>query len=477
MKPLCTLIVSVACLAGAAPAMADVTVEGTGEPAFTNSTNNTQWIRWQQPSGTDAYRLHARYYKNNVQVSEFTWAVSTTTGTAWLDWNGVATLEHGSTYAICVTGEYSFPNDSLYFPDGANSCTNGTNAGKRASTTIDRSKPSTSVALAAGAQFTKQGTIPLSVAFQDDVAGPNPANFVCVKAGADPCSGHAYRADCSVPAAGGKNTTFSCGVDASQLADGPVTVCAIAADAAVPNNPSSANQTGSPTQANLSENACDTVVLDRQGPTLGVNASKTAVQVGEQVAFSADANDPGSGIDSSASRWEFGDGATATTAGPVNHSFSQPGTYVVTFRGKDQAGNESAVQKSITVEAPPSGGTPPTNGGTPPAGGGTPPAGGGPLPGVQIGSIRVVVPKSVRLGKTKQLALRAHAEQAGVLTLRLTRNGKVYSRLTVGLSPGETTQRLRLPKALKRGTYAVKIAFKAKGTSYTVAGTAKVAVK
>ena len=59
--------------------------------------------------------------------------------------------------------------------------------GKRSYTTIDRSKPSTSVTVAGGADFTKQQTIPLSVGFQDDVAGPHPANFVCVKARADPC--------------------------------------------------------------------------------------------------------------------------------------------------------------------------------------------------------------------------------------------------------------------------------------------------
>ena len=85
-----------------------------------------------------------------------------------------------------------------------------------------------------------------------------------------------------------KEHHFSCGVDASELPDGPVTVCAIAADAAVPNNPSSANQTGSASQANLSSSACDTVVLDRQGPSLALNASKTVVQTGEQVALSAD---------------------------------------------------------------------------------------------------------------------------------------------------------------------------------------------
>ena len=475
MKPLSALITIVACLAVAGPAMAGVTVEGTGEPAYTNSTNNTQWIRWQAPEGNDGYRLHARYYRDNVQVNEVTWTVGAS-GTAWIDWSGVATLEHGRQYGICVTGEYSLPNDSLYFPDGVNSCTNGTNEGKRSYTTIDRSKPSVSVTAAGGADFTKQETIPLSIGFQDDVAGPNPANFVCVKAGADPCTGgHQYLSACSVPGGPGKSTTFSCGVDASQLPDGPVTICAIAADAAVPNNPSSANQTGSANQANLSNSQCDTVVLDRQGPTLAVNASKTVVLVGEQVSLSPEASDSGSGLDASASRWEFGDGASAMTGAATTHSFDQPGTYVVSFRARDKAGNESTAQKSITVQAAPGGGT------TTPGGGTTTPevpvTNGGPLPGVRIGGVRVIVPKGVRLAKAKRLVLRAHAEQAGVLTLRLTRGKRELSRLTVGLAPGETTQRLRLPKGLKRGTYTVRIAFKAKGASYTAAGAAKIAVK
>ena len=93
---------------------------------------------------------------------------------------------------------------------------------------------------------------------------------------------------------------------------------------------------------------------------------------------------------------------------------------------------------------------------------------------MQIGAVRVLVPKRVRLGKAKQLVLGAQAEQAGVLTLRLMRGKKVYSRLTVGLSAGETKQRLRLPKGLKPGTYVVKITYKAKGASFSAAGTAKV---
>lgn len=293
---------------------------------------------------------------------------------------------------------------------------------------------------------------------------------MCVKAGPDPCSsGHQYLPACSVPGGPGRSTTFSCGVDASQLPDGPVTVCAIAADAAVPNNPSSANQTGSATQANHSNSQCDSVVLDRQGPTLAVNASKTVVLAGEQVSLSPEASDSGAGLDASASRWEFGDGASAMTGGATTHSFDQPGTYVVSFRARDKVGNESTAQKSITVQAPPAGGTTTTPE--------VPVTNGGPLPGVRTGGVRVIVPKGVRLGKAKRLVLRADAEQAGTLTLRLTRGKKVLSRLTVGLAPGETTQRLRLPKGLKRGTYTVKIAFKAKGASYTAAGATKIAVK
>ena len=89
MKRHLTCIVFLAALVAAAPAAADVTVEGTGEPAYTNSTQNTQWIRWQ--ADADAYRLRARYYRDNVQVSEVTWSRGMG-GTAWLNWSGVAPL-------------------------------------------------------------------------------------------------------------------------------------------------------------------------------------------------------------------------------------------------------------------------------------------------------------------------------------------------------------------------------------------------
>ena len=470
----------IAALVAAAPAAAEVTVEGSGEPAFTNSTGNTQWVRWQAPGGSDDYRLRARYYRDNVLVSEVTWPAPAS-GTAWLDWNGVAALEEGRTYAICVTGEFSFPNDSLFFPDGANSCVNGANEGKRTSTTIDRTKPTTSLVAAAGAEFTKQQTIPLSIGFQDATAGPFPATFVCVTAGAGPCdSGFTLSPSCSVPGSGGKNTTFTCGVDVSQQPDGPVTVCAIAADSAVPNNASSANQTGNASQANRSDPKCDTVVLDRQGPTLSVDASETVARTGEQGAFSATATDSGAGLDSSTWRWGFGDGTPELAGGSVSHSFGQPGTYVVAFRAKDELGNESVAQKTITVDAAPGDPGTPGTPSTPATPNDRAPGGavtGRGLASVQIGDVTVLLPKRVRLGRVKQLAFGTRTDEAGRLTLRLVRGRKVYSRLIIRLTPGEASQRLRLPKGLKAGTYSVKIAFKATGAGWSAAASAKVALE
>jgi hypothetical protein len=57
-------------------------------------------------------------------------------GVFWARWSGVAPLQHGRQYGICVQGQYTFPNDSLWISDGPNSCSAGTNLGKRTYTTI-----------------------------------------------------------------------------------------------------------------------------------------------------------------------------------------------------------------------------------------------------------------------------------------------------------------------------------------------------
>ena len=403
LNPLCILLVCAAALAAAGPAAADVVPEGTGEPAFTSSTQNTQWFRTTVPSGADAYRLRVSYYANNTLVNEQT-VNSVSSGVFWVNWSGVATLQHGGQYGICVQGEMSFPNDSLYFADGPNSCSAGTMLGKRTYTTIDRSKPAVSIAAASGAASTKDSSIPVQIAFSDDVAGPHPANFLCVGAGTDPCQSNQYSAACSVPDTPGKSTTFGCHVDASQLPDGPVTVCVIASDASVPDNPGSANQSGTAMNANHSDEQCDTVTLDRSVP----------------------APDPGT-----------------PDPGTPDPGTPDPGT---------------------PTPGTPDPGTP--NPGTTPGAG-----------GLQIGSLTLQVPKRIKIGKVRQLVVGANASQAGRLSLSLTRGRKVYSRLSVGLSAGQTKQRLRLPKGLKAGTYTVKIAFKASGAGWAATGTTKVSAR
>lgn len=50
----------------AEPASAQVQPAGTGEPAFTNSAQNTQWFEWPASQGADAYRIRFDYYESNV---------------------------------------------------------------------------------------------------------------------------------------------------------------------------------------------------------------------------------------------------------------------------------------------------------------------------------------------------------------------------------------------------------------------------
>ena len=125
--------------------------------------------------------------------------------------------------------------------------------------------------------------------------------------------------------------------------------------------------------------------------------------------------------------------------------------------------------------------TPPDNNipdpGTPSPGAPSPGADAGIPGGLQIGSLSILVPGRVKIGKVKQLVVAAKASQAGRLTLSLTRGKKVYSRLSVGLSAGQTKQRLRLPKRLKAGTYTVKIALKANGAGWAATGTTRVSAR
>ena len=273
------LIGTVACALGAAqPAAAQVQPAGTGEPLYTNSAQNTQWFEWPASSGIGSYRVRWDYYENNTLVANPTTNPAPNGATnVWANWSGVRTLQHGGQYGVCAQGQYTFPNDSLWISDGPNSCSMGTALGRRAHTTIDRSKPNAAVTVAGGAATTKDPKVPIQVAFSDDVAGPFPANFMCFQFGgaSNICDKNAgfiygYNSACSVPGSGGKSTTFTCtadfGAGASPAPDGPVWACVIAADAAIPDNPAGPNQGATADKANLSDPQCDGVLLDRTAP-------------------------------------------------------------------------------------------------------------------------------------------------------------------------------------------------------------------
>jgi hypothetical protein len=281
----------------AGPASAQVQPAGTGEPAFTNSAQNTQFFEWPATTGIGAYRVRYDFYENNAAKAPATVNVPLGAGKSWANWSGVAPLQHGGQYGVCAQGQYTFPNDSLWISDGPNSCSMGTMLGRRAYTTIDRSKPTAALTLAGGAAFVKNAKVPLRIDFADDVAGPFPANFICFQVGGGPqnlCDANAglifgYNANCSVPAGAGKSTTFTCTADYGAIADGSVWACVRAADASIPDNPNDANQSQPANKANLSDPSCDGVVLDRTAPTAAINVGATAVKAGDLVSFQSSA--------------------------------------------------------------------------------------------------------------------------------------------------------------------------------------------
>ena len=287
-------IVCAAVMAG--PASAQVQPAGTGEPLYTNSAQNTQWFEWPATSGIDAYRVRYDYYENNALKSPTRRRARRQrgdergpTGPAW------RTLQHGGQYGICAQGQYSFPNDSLWISDGPNSCSMGTTLGRRAYTTIDRSKPTAALQLAAGAAFVKRHepraegrlrrrcrrAVPRELPL---LPGRRRADGVC-----DTSKGaiYGYNASCSVPGGAGKATTFNCTADYGKIADGNVWACVIAADASIPDNPNGPNQTATADKANLSAPSCDGVVVDRTPPVVAINAAAASVKVGDLVSFQA----------------------------------------------------------------------------------------------------------------------------------------------------------------------------------------------
>lgn len=491
------------CLPSAASAV--VYVDGTGEPAFTNTTTNTQWVKWQGHSAYEQYRLEFDMYAGtNLVKTEVTSNLAPNgSGSMWVNWTGVInTLQEGNTYTICGYGRYwigGIPSRDT------GSCYDADQSGKRAATTIDRTKPSIAVKIDNGAAFSRTAKLNYHVDYSDNLAFPFPANFVCRDIGSDPAQAcatatHEYNEACSVPLGGMKKVTyFNCDEDLSvhDVADGPVTFCVVAADSAIPDNPHSANQGANASQANRSDRTCDSIVIDRTAPQVTITPSATSVLVGDLVSFAVQAADATSGLTGQYA-WTWGDNTSPGTGETATHTFTAPGTYEVKVATKDAAGNETTAAKVITVNprpttdpdgdddpAQPTSPTAPpttTTGGTtttaPTAKEVAAAAGGGPVQETTVAGLEVLAPKRLKLtARTKALAVALTAEGPGKAALALVRGGRVYVKGTAVIGgAGTVGYKLRLPRKMKGGAYQLKISFTPQGAVKASTKTVKLTV-
>ena len=511
MRRAAILLLALVAAASAAPARASTSVAGTGEPAFTNTTTNTQFIGYNRFSSYYTFRPYYSYYVGTGGTNVFNEyggyigaADTASTGTLFANWQGVVEpLLSGQYYGICVTGRYAF-SGSPEFPESQSSCGEGIISGKRAGTTIDRSRPVVSgVAVEGTATYTNKTTLALSGLYSDTISPPWPAVYICTKENVDPasaCNGvtYEYNSFCSNAGGGAStvNNPFSCGYTVGQGSpDGPVTFCALAADASVPDVPGGADQFAGLTSssANRSDPSCGYVIVDRAAPQLAITGGGTTATVGALQSLSASASDPPAGISpgsglTGAYTWNWGDNTPTSSGVNASHTYTQAGTFQVTLTGADNAGNSASATRAITVTAPPAGGGT-TGGGT--TGGGT--TGGGTTTGsggtvtsaptsqeiakqvggsgsgatqtTSAGTLDVLTAKNVRISaKLKTLPLAVTSEQAGEATFALIRAGRIVSQAGLKITkPGSLGFKLKLPKRLKAGVYRLKITFRATG--------------
>lgn len=491
-----------------AAAQAEVVVKGTGEPAFTNSANNTQWVEW---SNNGPYRVEFNHHVNGgTAVVDGPYNVAST-GSTSVNWSGIrgvsVPLAEGNTYMICGFGRW-YDGVGMWFPDFSTACGDADRRGLRASTTIDRTAPTIGVALAGGAPATRSASIPLRINFADNLAGPFPANFLCLQYGTpggglcDAGQGYRYieQPNCSQPAGGGRTTTFDCNVEvgggSTPAPDGPIHVCVMAADASIPDNPNSADQRGTSTSANRSAPKCASTILDRVAPTATISGPST-LKVGESALFSATVADATTGIAAGSATFTWGDASAPVKAVDASHAFSGPGIHRIRFSVADGAGNTTEVTKDVTVTTNPNPNPNPqpnpnpnpqpnptptpkptpqpgpapqptaTQGTVTPSGttGPTTTTSGGPTTATASSPLTVKVLGVARQGGRKVLRVGLPGE-AGTARVVLKRGGKLVVSARLPVRAGKVA--LRLPKRIAGGAHTVEVTIGARRGTATV---------
>jgi hypothetical protein len=379
-------------------------------------------------------------------------------------------LEDGSTYTVCANG-WSWYGVFWNF--------DGVGLGGCGATVVDRNRPAISASVNGAASYTNNPVLALRIQYADATSppwfGPNgqASNWTCINVGAPCTPTGSPDPNCSVPNAhNSRLNSFDCRADATNSPDGDYWFCAIAADAAVPDNPTSPNQFASAfsANANLSDPACGHVVLDRAVPSVVAVATATSVGVGELVKLSASASDA-SGV-SGQFDWNFGDNTAPGSGASTSHTYTRPGTYVVSVTIKDNAGNAGHGRLTITVRPSPG---EKTEGGTTGVKHVEEPitakevskrAGGGGVRSGRLGALRVLVPRRINLRRTQVLFLALSSQTSGRVQAALRRGSPTVSRGAARLGgPGAYAFRLKLPRGLRTGTYSLTLSFRRDGAS------------
>lgn len=466
------IAVVLAVVAVGAPARATNQINGTGEPPFTNTTTNTWFFKLTASvAAGDAYRVTVRTYANAnlIQTQPFQLGPGNYAPLPYTDVQ--SGLQEGVTYQDCASGENFYSYLGAWTPDAIGSCfalPPGTY------TTIDRTKPNIQVFVNGSDTYSKSLAMTYRVNYQDSLAPPFPANFVCRSFGSPgACPSFDYQAACSNPMNGNvKVNAFECTETLPATApDGPVYFCARSADQAVPDIPGNPDQfTGSTaSKANLSDVGCGNVILDRTPPAVSATANGGSgtvnTTVGQLITFAGQASDATSGVPNPMT-WAFGDNTAAGTGASVTHTYTQAGTFQASVTTTDGAGNAASGTVTVVVSPPPTGGATPSTG----SGTVTPPptpsqisqaVGGGGTQTTVIAGLGTIAPKRVKItAKLKAIPLSFTASGPGKVTVTLKKGGKVVAKAgTAFTRAGTAGFKLKLPRKLAPGAYSLKVAF------------------
>jgi plastocyanin len=483
------LAVALVALVAPATSSASYSSAAGGEPPVTNTTTDSHFFSWTAQGNMQfcikVFR-NSETFNRGCVPSESSYYVDGSSGTFSQTENGLA---DGT-----LVGVYP-----CQYQEGTFTCLTCSFDFCHSSTLIDLNQPVLTVYAAGTATYTNNPDVPMHIDYFDAFSHPwfaggdGAAVFVCARRDRactnedvhnyDPNCSHVNESRFSSPGTN-KTNSFDCTFHLGAEPDGPVYLCASAADQSVPDpDPTAVEPSSLPTHvdqfknpatgegwtaayANLAENSCGSVILDRAPPTLSVKASDTTPATGDLVTFSASSSDTLSGV-AGPYAWDFGDNTPAKQGANITHTYGDPGTYHVTLSGHDGAGNEGTASVDIVVKK--------TQDGT--GGEGTvtpkPPSqnevGGkeGTQKAAVGGSLKVIAPKKYRVGKkSKPILLTLIASSPGAFQAALTKGSKTVSKGAGVLgSAGTFGFKLTLPKHLTVGTYKLRLTFVPDGST------------